>query len=186
MMPTILTTDRLTLRPLTEADAAPIRAYCGDWEVARRLARIPHPYPEGLAEAFIADQAWAHDKGGAHIFAIEAEGELAGVVGLERRDHPLPQESGWELGYWLGRPWWGRGIASEAACRLTRFAFAPAPGGAGVPRLLARYHADNPASGRVLAKCGFRESGRGPSPCLAQGRAVPAVFVALDAPLDRG
>lgn len=172
-MPTILETPRLRLRPLAAADAPHIQDYCSDWDVACRLARVPHPYPQDLAATFIARQALDAAGGMAHVFAIEYAGRLAGVIGLERRER-----GSWELGYWLGKPWWGQGLATEATQRMTDFGFA----GAGLRRIEARHHQDNPASGRVLAKCGFREFGRGPSHSAARGRAVPSVFVALDAP----
>ncbi len=172
-MPTILETPRLTLRPLAPADAPAIHDYCSDWDVACRLARVPHPYPDDLAETFIERQALEASGGMAHVFAIDYAGRLAGVIGIEKRER-----GAWELGYWLGKPWWGRGLATEAALRVTGFGL----GEAGLSRLEARHHQDNPASGKVLAKCGFREFGRGPSHSLARGRAVPSVFVALDAP----
>jgi len=53
-MDQILTTPRLRLRPLRPADAPRVQALCGNWNVARMLARVPHPYPDGLAEAWIA------------------------------------------------------------------------------------------------------------------------------------
>jgi RimJ/RimL family protein N-acetyltransferase len=172
-MPTILETPRLKLRPLVAADAPTIHEYCSDWDVACRLARVPHPYPDELAETFIARQALDAAGGTAHVFAIDYVGRLAGVIGIERRER-----GAWDLGYWLGKPWWGRGLATEAARRITDFGFVDA----GLDRIEARHHQDNLASGRVLAKCGFQEFGRGPSHSLARGRDVLSVFVALDAP----
>ncbi len=172
-MPKTLETLRLKLRPLAAADAPAIHEYCSDWDVACRLARVPHPYPQDLAETFIARQALDAADGMAHVFAIDYAGRLVGVIGIEKRER-----GAWELGYWLGRPWWGRGLATEAAQLITDYGFAEA----GLPRIEARHHQDNLASGRVLAKCGFREFGRGPSHSVARGRDVPSVFVALDAP----
>jgi RimJ/RimL family protein N-acetyltransferase len=169
-----LTTPRLLLRPPRPADAPRVQALCGNWNVARMLGRVPYPYPDGLAESWIAEQGPARQNGSANDFAIELAGEpageLVGVVGIERRktgDHVL--------GYWLGEPWWGQGLMGEAVTRIIRFAREEM----GVTKVAATYLADNPASGRILAKCGFRVQGRGPLPCLARGNDVDGVTTVL-------
>ena len=158
-----LRTERLLLDPFREEDAARVAALAGNWKVARMTARIPHPYSEDLARQWIAGQAPARATGVAHTFAVRFGGEPVGAVGLERTE---PGQ--YELGYWIGEPWWGIGIATEAAGRAVRFA---------VDDLSARvvnagYLFDNPASGRVLAKCGFVRTGEIMQWCEARGQAV--------------
>ncbi|MGF1612021.1 MAG: GNAT family N-acetyltransferase [Kiloniellales bacterium] len=155
-----LQTERLTLRPLRLDDAPAIQRLCGNWKVARMLSPVPYPYPDGLAEEWIASDARSRFSGEAVRFALDHEGELIGVMGLERQG---PQRQGperwgagsFELGYWLGEPWWGRGLATEAARRVVAFAFEALT----LEELLSGHFLDNPASGRVLRKCGFRDAG---------------------------
>ena len=155
---------RLFLRPFSAADAADLRTYCGLWEVARMTSRIPHPYPEGLAAEWIASHAERHRTGESYTFCITHLSKLIGAVGLDRT-HP----GSYEIGYWIGPPWWGQGLASEAAGRVVRFAFEDL----GVEQLTSGHFADNPASGRVLEKCGFRYTGQETRWSQARGCQVP-------------
>jgi RimJ/RimL family protein N-acetyltransferase len=157
-----LRTGRLLLDPFREADAAEVAALAGNWKVARMTARIPHPYSEDLARQWIAGQETARASGGV-TFAIRFGGGPVGAVGLERME---PGQ--YELGYWIGEPWWGIGIATEAAHRTLRFAFEDLAARA----VIAGYLFDNPASGRVLAKCGFARTGEIMQWCEARGQAV--------------
>ena len=163
LTPQRLTTERLTLRPLRLDDAAAIERHCGNPKVARMTAAIPHPYPQGLATDWISgfrtDDAQEADR----HFAILHESKLVGVVSLERR-----REGPFEVGYWLGEAWWGRGFATEAVRRLVAFAFDEL----GQAELTSGHFQDNPASGRVLQKCGFRYSGVRPEWSTARGGAV--------------
>ena len=138
-MPPTLTTDRLALRPLRLDDAPALERGCANWNVARMTTRIPHPYPPGAATAWLANRRPDH-----HHFAITRQAALIGVISLED-----------ELGYWLAEPYWGQGFATEAARRVVDFAFDDLR----LDRLVAGHFADNPASGRVLTKCGFRYTG---------------------------
>ena len=165
-----LKTDRLTLRPFRPEDAPAVQTLVGNWKVARMTARIPHPYRDGMAESWIADHAAERAGGTAYCFAIALADRLVGATGIVRLT-----ESDFDLGYWIGEPWWGRGIATEAGRRLTRFAFEDQS----ADRLVARHHADNTASGRVLHKCGFRYLNDGYSWSTARGRDVPTREYAL-------
>jgi RimJ/RimL family protein N-acetyltransferase len=138
----------------------------GDQGVARQLARVPHPYGPADARFFLqtivpAEWAWA--------VTLRPTGALIGMAGL------TPTDAGAELGYWLGRPHWGAGYATEAARAVLGYGF----GALGLPEVTAGWFADNPASGRVLAKLGFVETGRGMLDCLATGERRPAVRVGL-------
>ena len=145
-----LTTERLILRPLRLDDAAAVERHCGNPKVARMTAAIPHPYPPGLAADWISGFGTEDAPEADHHFAIVHGSELVGVVSLERR-----RDGPFEIGYWLGEPWWGRGFATEAVQRLVAFAFDEL----GQAELTSGHFQDNPASGRVLQKCGFRYSG---------------------------
>lgn len=169
-MNTVLNTDRLVLRSLRAGDAARVRALCGNWKVARMLARVPHPYPDGLAEEWIGAQAALWTNGEAYMFAVTLDGDVIGIVGLEGEDGGI-----YELGYWLGEPWWGQGYMSEAVARVLDFAFEDLK----LTRVIAGYFADNPASGRIQDKFGFRVIRHGTLECRARGEAAPAIFTEL-------
>lgn len=152
----VLTTARLVLRPLRPADAPAVAALAAEWEVARYTQRIPHPYPAGAAEAFIAQVAADRADGHAEVFAVTRrdDGTFLGNLGLEQADRPGEVE----VGYWLGRPYWGAGLATEAVKAAIRYAF----GFAEARAVFAEIHPDNVASRRVLEKAGLRETGRVP------------------------
>ena len=152
-----LTTDRLTLRPLVPADAAALHRLVNDFEVTRNLTVVPFPYPRDLADDWIASTARELADGSAYQLAITghegADEMLVGVVGL-RLD--AKARTG-RLGYWVGRRFWGHGVATEAAGRLARWAMA----NLAIDRLAAEVATDNPASAAVLRRIGFRQVGDG-------------------------
>jgi 8-oxo-dGTP diphosphatase len=175
-----LTTARLRLRPIRRGDAPRVQALCNNWNVARMLSRVSYPNPIEVVEAWTGAQAAAWEEGSAYTFAIEhRDGEkhdgLIGVVGVSRCDEGGPGD-GYEFGYWLGEPWWGRGLMTEAVGRMVDFARAEL----GLDRLRSDYFADNPASGRVQEKCGFRITGRGSLRSRSRGCEVEAVFTELE------
>ncbi|CAN7388099.1 GNAT family N-acetyltransferase [Ensifer adhaerens] len=142
-----LTTDRLALRPTTPADAQRAFEIQSDWDVTRmlRMAQFP-PDPDDMTGWFGEHrQEWI--AGTAFRFAIERRGRMIGLVDLDGIDG----EEG-ELGYWLEKPSWGQGYAFEAAQAVVSFAFEQV----GLARLKTGHAADNPASGKVLLKLGFR------------------------------
>lgn len=168
-----LETERLLLRRPVHTDRSAIAAICGRIEVARSLARVPHPYTEADAEFFLAEivpTAW--------VWAIVPQGSdtLVGVIGL----HPEPAADTAELGYWLAPEAWGRGYATEAGRAVVAYGFAAL----GMPFLVSGHFARNPASGRVLAKLGFVVTGPGVRSCLALNEEVESVEMRLDRPAD--
>jgi RimJ/RimL family protein N-acetyltransferase len=169
-MSNALHTERLILRPPGRQDLNHIVWLLGDFEVARNLSRAPHPYTEQNGRDFLlmAARGWARDED--YIFAICLKNARAciGMSGV----HP---SRGWEVGYWLGRPFWGRGFATEAGQALIAYAFEQ-----GADRLTAKWFHDNPASGRVLEKLGFLHTGEDSTLCLARGMPANAHVMALD------
>jgi RimJ/RimL family protein N-acetyltransferase len=152
----VLESERLILRPARPADIAAITVWLGDYDVARMLARVPFPYNEGDAENFVA-------AGEPHRFVIERkqDGMFLGMIGLYPEDD-------YEFGYWLGRPFWGLGYATEAAFRLVTYAFVELER----PTVHAGWFTDNPASGNVLAKLGARHNGSRMRDCRARGAKI--------------
>jgi RimJ/RimL family protein N-acetyltransferase len=146
----MITTERLTLRHFTAADAPAVQRLAGAREVAAGTLLIPHPYHEGAAEEWIASQAERQAQG-SDVLAIEADGEVVGAIGMRvEHDHDRG-----ELGYWIGVPFWGRGYATEAARAVVEYAFSEQ----GLNRVFAVHFTNNPASGRVLQKIGMQHEG---------------------------
>lgn len=153
-VPPTLATRRLLLRPFTLDDAPAVQAYVSDREVAWPTAAIPHPYPAGGAEAWIRGSARLMAEGTALVLAM-TERESGALVGaVELRITPGHRRA--EMGYWVGRPHWGRGFATEAASALVRYALGPL----GLHRVHAGHLSSNPASGAVLRNAGMRHEGR--------------------------
>ncbi len=148
-----LETDRLILRGLTFNDAPRIQELAGEYEIAEGSATIPHPYTDGAAEKWIASCLEAMTEGKILSLAVtlKTNGDLIGVIGLEFRD----QHKRAELGYWIGKPYWGRGYATEASRAVIDYAFS-----IGLNRVFAEYFSTNPASGRVMQKLGMTYEGR--------------------------
>ena len=162
-MSIILQTERLLLRPPQAADISRIVPLLGDFEVSRNLARTPHPYTEDDGCAFVVRAADLRERGVRYVFVVlrKCDAVLVGACGVENRE---PHE----FGYWLGRAYWGQGLATEAARAVVAFAFDTLK----LERLEAGWFCDNPASGRVLQKLGCTEDGGGERSCLSRGHAV--------------
>ena len=142
--PVSIKTARLRLRPLTPSDAGDIATLAGDWDVARMTGRIRHPY--SLVDA---DQWISKLSDDEFVRGVELDGKLIGAVGY------VPNEDGSaEIGYWIGKPYWGHGFATEATRALMDHCFKRERR----PRLTCGHFADNPASARVIAKLRFRPS----------------------------
>lgn len=151
--PTLRST-RLLLRPLRPEDAPVVQELAGAAAIADTTLRIPHPYPDGAAEAWIDTLTPEWESGGGATFAItdRALECLVGVVGLTIS----ATEATAELGYWIGLQYWNRGYATEAAQTLVDWGMEALH----LNRIEARHLMRNPASGRVLQKLGMtRQSG---------------------------
>lgn len=148
-----LPTARLLLRPFRPTDASELQRLAGDRRIAATTANIPHPYPDGAAEAWIAghEAKWSASTHASFAVVHAADTRLVGGMGLviDR------EQARAELGYWIAVPEWGQGFATEAARALCRFGIAVL----GLRRIEARHLASNPASGRVMVKLGMRYEG---------------------------
>jgi len=148
-----LTTARLVLRPFVLRDAPRVRELAGERDVAATALNIPHPFERGMAEQWIASHhpQWEEGSGAAFAVVRQQDQRVIGAVGLtiERRHAAA------ELGYWIGKPYWGQGYASEAVAGVVRCAFEDLA----LHRLHASHFAGNLASRRVLEKAGFQCEG---------------------------
>lgn len=147
-------TERLIIRPFELADAPGVARMAGDPDVARMIGSAMSPYPVIAAELWILTvrAGWDRKRPPNYAFAVtEKSGTLAGSCGLFKRRGAAD----WEIGYWIGRPYWGRGYATEAGVGLMAWARVELDAN----RFIARHFDDNPASGQVLEKLGFAYTG---------------------------
>jgi RimJ/RimL family protein N-acetyltransferase len=165
----VLETERLVLRAPTLEDVKAMVALAGDLRVAQNTARLPHPYTAADAERFITLANRSED---ARSFAVTlADGTLIGVCGLGPLRYDVP-----ELGYWYGVAHWGKGYATEAARAVIDHAFADL----GHRELASGARVSNPASRRVLEKCGFQWIGVELRRVAAIGSSAPCDRFRLD------
>jgi ribosomal-protein-alanine N-acetyltransferase len=158
-----LYTPRLCLRPFVLSDAPRLQELVGDKRIAQMTATIPHPYPEGAAEIWMAPHekdaldgrqfTWAITLAGTRTpgreQAIDETGHLVGCIGIGQHGDPVHGRG--MIGYWIGVPYWNKGFATEAARAVVRYAF----GHALYHKIMADHFAKNPASGRVMQKLGM-------------------------------
>jgi RimJ/RimL family protein N-acetyltransferase len=158
-------TERLLLRPGWAEDAPALFQAIADEQIVRNLATAPWPYMLSDAESFLARE---RKPGEPALLAFRRSGaapELIGAIGLGRRP-----DGALEFGYWFARAYWGRGYATEAGTAFLTAAHETLR----IERLHAGHFIDNPASGRVLEKLGFRPTGRiVPHFSAGRGEAAP-------------
>ena len=148
-----LQAQRLILRPLMLSDAPQVKELAGAWEIADTTLSLPHPYEDGMAEKWIKTHSSGFREGSEVIFAVVLRkiDILCGAVGLG-----IDQENyRAEIGYWIGKPYWGKGYCTEAAREVLRYAFEDL----GLHRIHSRHFSRNPASGRVMQKIGMTYEG---------------------------
>jgi RimJ/RimL family protein N-acetyltransferase len=150
----LLETKRLILRPFQLSDAKEVQRLAGVKEIASTTLNIPHPYPDGAAEAWISTHQDTYEAGKGVVYAItyRVVSHLVGAISLM----DLSQGHQAELGYWIGSPHWNRGYCTEAARALMQFGFERL----GLHRIHARHLSRNPASGRVMQKLGMQYEGK--------------------------
>ena len=161
-------TERLLLRPGWAEDAPALARAIADEQVVRNLATAPWPFALEDAEAFLAaprDPAMP-----SFLITERTDGEphIVGACGLGRRPSGAV-----EMGYWIGRQFWGKGFATEAGRAMIEIAQALK-----LPRLEASHFLDNPASGRVLEKLGFLPTGLSAArySCARGGEAIAKLY----------
>lgn len=185
--PTLETTRRL-LRPFRMADADAVQRLAGDRAVADTTLNIPHPYDDGLAKKWISNHCDWFDRGEQAVFVVtlKAVDTLIGCVGL--RIHRQDQRA--ELGYWIGKPYWGQGYCTEAARAVLGFGFEQLA----LNRTCAHHFARNPPPAACLrssawptkAACGSTSASGTPSrtwnfTASENGQGGSAFGAALDA-----
>jgi len=163
----VLETERLTLRHPTLADVKAIACLADDRRIAENTRRLPHPFTLRDAEAVVAATA---GRANATTFLIAHDDMPIGIAGLES-GHAAP-----ELGLWLGVDFWGHGFATEAARAVIDHAFETFD----AVELTAGARVVNPASRRVLEKCGFQWTGVELHRFLALGSSTPVDRFRLD------
>lgn len=177
MRQSTLMTERLTLRPLTLADAAEVQRLAGDARIADTTMSIPHPYPDGAAEAWIATLADSFATRREMVFAlVETRSQL--LIGTAALLDISEQHARAELGYWIGVEYWSQGFGTEAARGLIRFAQEEL----GITRIVARCLARNPASAQVMEKAGLRREGYFVQDVRKNGRYEDVLFYGLVLP----
>ncbi len=166
-------TSRLWLRWPCAKDADAVLRLAGDPAVAGMTARIPHPLPRAEVDGFLLQARAGNAAGTGLTLALarrSAPADLVGIVGLFG-DAAEP-----EIGYWLGRPHWGAGLMGEAVAAVVDAYFAYAGG----HTLRSSARTDNPASRRVLERCGFVRTGAGTRDVPARGGSVTVDLFRLD------
>ncbi|MDX2287682.1 MAG: GNAT family N-acetyltransferase [Hyphomicrobiaceae bacterium] len=167
---TEIRTRRLVLRLVGAPDIPRIAELGSDWDITSMTARMPYPYTEACAADWLAsidaDEV---------VFGITHAGSLIGVTGFA----PLAnQPSHAEIGFWIGKPYWGQGFATEAVGMLIRHCFQTTR----FTRLECRHFVENEASGNVIAKLGFVEVGRDACWCQARRLEQQAIRYELAKP----
>lgn len=149
-----LRTSRLVLGRFFPEDAPTLQRLAGDRAIADTTLSIPHPYTMDHALAWIDTQRREAVRRRSTNFAVRVSsgGPLVGCVGLRDID---PEHLQAELGFWIGREWWGSGYATEAAREVVRFGFEEL----GLNRIYAHHMARNPAAGEVLRRIGMQQEG---------------------------
>jgi len=144
----ILDSDTIRMRRLEHADIPSIIEYASDIEIAKNTY-VPHPYPPEAAIEFVTmtREAWNNDDGYTFALIEKQHGDFVGVMGL----HPEPRHYRGEIGYWIGKPHWGKGYATQALRLIIQFGFEKVS----LNRVSARHFTTNPASGRVMQKAGM-------------------------------
>jgi [ribosomal protein S5]-alanine N-acetyltransferase len=142
-----LATERLLLRKLELSDAKQIGELAGNYDVAKTTLTIPHPYPKGSAAIFIQSMIDSET----YALIQKESNQLIGMMTLK----PHPTYHRGELGYWIGKPFWGRGYGTEAARALVQYGFESLQ----LHKIYAQAFTTNPGSWRIMEKIGLKYEG---------------------------
>lgn len=148
-----LQTPRLLIRPFQMEDAETVQQLANDKDIATNTQNMPYPYEKYMAERWISlhQRMFDHNDFLNLAVVIRKTEELIGAIGF---DIDEKNDTG-ELGYWLGRPYWGKGYATEAARRMVHYGFTELK----FYRIHSCHLSLNPASGNVLRKIGMKHEG---------------------------
>lgn len=171
-MTNFLETERLLLRRLELEDADRVEELASDYELAKTTLNVPHPYPVGSAADFIRSM-WAAEEKGLVAFAV-VEKESESLIGIINIKQTLAFKRG-ELGYWIGRPFWGKGYGTEAARAMVAHGFETL----GLNKVFAGAFADNPGSWRIMEKVGMKHEGTWRQHAMRDGRFVDLTYYGL-------
>ena len=167
-----LKTERLTLRPFRPEDAAGLHRLINNFDIAKMLELVAFPYHRELADDWVRSTNRELAAGTGFQLAITGqEGDHEVLVGGVGVSIDLASRTG-RLGYWVGQKYWGHGVATEAAGRLTRWSLANLD----IDRIMAGVATDNPASAAVLRHIGFRQVGAGHQHFASRGSDVPVLL----------
>ena len=158
----VLATERLVLRTPVADDAEDLVAIANSREIAEMTSQMPHPYTRRDAEAFLRSVEAGETEGYVYGITIADTGRLIGMCGVEQSR----RFGGLEVGYWLGRAWWGQGYASEAASAVVDLAFRVT----GTDVIYAATRTVNARSRQVLIRQGFEFTGLDEIDTIAAGR----------------
>lgn len=137
-----------TLRPWTDKDLDSLVKYANNLSISKNMTnKFPHPYTIESGKSFLR---MATQGSPTHIFAIDINGEAVGGIGLHPQDDIHCKNA--ELGYWLGEPFWGQGIISQAIPQMLNYGFKTFD----ITRIFARPYNTNIGSQKVLEKAGFK------------------------------
>lgn len=164
----VIRTERLVLRAPCPEDLDRCAELLGDYEVAKMLSRVPYPYDLEQGRQYLASsvQRWENVAEADELgFHVDHEGKLIGGLGFKKL-----QETP-EIGYWLGRPYWGKGYMSEALRAAVGWVFE----NTGHERLACEAMTENPASIKVMEKAGFRAVGEVGCASVSRGETLPAI-----------
>jgi RimJ/RimL family protein N-acetyltransferase len=171
----IVVNDQVHLSEFRSSDKDALIAHLNDRDIYDRTLRIPFPYTEASAEEWFALRAKITEQQGCLVsWAIRGDDDaLIGGCGFQ--DFQVGESHRAEIGYWLAKPYWGRGIMTAVVARLCRHAFEEF----GLAKITAHVFSHNPASARVLQKCGFQEEGFLRKHYLKDDRFIDARLFAL-------
>jgi RimJ/RimL family protein N-acetyltransferase len=169
----VIETDRLKLRPFRLDDSERVQSLAGSDDVAKTTLNMPHPYEDGMAEQWISRhlKEFVHDEGVTFAIERKEDGLLIGAIGLTG----IRKHNRAVLGYWIGSEYWGNGYCTEAAHATINYGLREE----GYHKILASHMKCNPASGRVMEKCGMKHEGTFVDHVLKNGQYFTIEYYAI-------
>ncbi|QOY35207.1 GNAT family N-acetyltransferase [Anaerobacillus isosaccharinicus] len=149
----VIETERLLLRPVTVEDGDRVEELASDYDVSKTTLNIPYPYPEGGGKEFIESVIESEKNGKIAILAI-VDKETQHLLGLINLNIAIPHKRG-ELGYFIGKPYWGMGYGTEAARAIVAYGFKDLA----LNKIYAAAFTTNPGSWRIMEKIGLKHEG---------------------------